>query len=64
MRRPLTGLLLVVLSGTASGVNGHARKHAAVKLHYLHTACAADVVINGDQRDSEGALTLQFQQSS
>lgn len=61
MRRPLTGLLLVELSSAAIGVNGYASKHAAVKLHYLHTAYAADVVLNGDQRDSEDALLLQLQ---
>lgn len=43
------------------GINWYASYNARVKLHFLHTDYAEDIVVGGDRRGSEDALLLQFQ---
>lgn len=61
MRRPLPSSFPYTVSSIAAGVNWHASIDASVKLHFMHTTDAEDIVLNGRQRHSEDALLLQFQ---
>jgi phosphate-selective porin OprO/OprP len=45
------------------GVNWYATDHAVLRLHWIQTEYADDIVIDGDRRGSEGALVVQAQLS-